>query len=88
MSVRTTRHQLDAVLAQAALHDLCPVGDGAIPCKLTGWRNAKGKLVHVVAEYPNGWSLRINFDSRQSISSYSALLKFKGQTKPKGRSHD
>ena len=82
-----TRHQLDGDRAAGLLHELCPLGEGETPTVI-GYRDARGNLRRVIADYPNGWQLTAHFSlpdtgpdgAEVSISSWSARLRLQTPT--------
>lgn len=62
---------LNAQEVQPVLHELSPVGDGAVPTRVIGW-SRRGVFTRAQADYPNGWGLTIYFDKAGKVSSWTA----------------
>lgn len=73
---RFTEHQLEPARAQPLLHDIMPIGDGALPTEVLGWREANGVLRRVRAVYPNGWTLQFSISARGTIGRVKASCRF------------
>lgn len=58
-----------------------PIGDGALPISLFGWRDHRGNLTRVRADYPNGWRLVVHFSKPKGdkvwISSIKATMSLR-----------
>ncbi|MDE2595965.1 MAG: hypothetical protein KGL44_03710 [Sphingomonadales bacterium] len=78
---RTSCHELDAAAARDSLHELMPVGAGDQPDTLLGWRDSRGFLTRVRADYPNGWRLVVHFskpkNGKVTITSCKASMSIK-----------
>lgn len=57
-----------------ALHEIMPIGEGETP-DVSVWRGAGSFFKKVVADYPNGWRLRVHLNRLGEVTSYSATLK-------------
>lgn len=57
--------------------DLMPVGDGASPTALHGFRDDRGNCRRVVARYPNGWEATLRFNTRMELTSRAARIVFR-----------
>ena len=67
----TKRQVLNAQELQPVLHEISPVGGGAMPTKVVGWHR-RGVFTRAQANYPNGWGLTIYFDKAGKVSSWTA----------------
>ncbi|PTR11768.1 MULTISPECIES: hypothetical protein [unclassified Novosphingobium] len=88
----TTRVVLDAEKAAPMLEQLTGLGDGATPTVI-GWRGRLGNLTRARADYPNGWSITLNFartgvkiNGQGALTSWSATWRgaIKGKAKADG----
>lgn len=78
----TRRHTIKPTQVRRFLAELSPCGDGAAPVQVVGW-SRQGKWTRMVASYPNGWQLSVNFDRQERVSSWKAQLSLRGMiTKP------
>jgi hypothetical protein len=59
-----------------ALAEVSGVGGGDDPDNVTGAKDRKGNLKRLVADYPNGWQLRVNLAPNRDVRSWSAKIKF------------
>lgn len=69
---------LTSVLVDA-LANLMPVGGGSAPSVVMGSRWRNGQWRKIIAEYPNGWNVRINFTRTGEISSTSADIRLESR---------
>lgn len=67
----TRRHKLDPKALQPLLHEVLPVGEGALPTAVVGWTR-KGMWTRLQADYPNGTGLTVHFDHNGKVSSAKA----------------
>jgi hypothetical protein len=57
-----------------ALREISPCGSDDAPTVIKGWRSHGRHWRRIVAEYPSGWKLRVNFDRHGNVSSASSHL--------------
>lgn len=57
-----------------ALREVMPVGGDDPPRLIKAWPQARG-WKKLVAEYPNGWVLRVNFNRHGEVTSSSATFR-------------
>ncbi len=83
----TKRFVLDARELQPVLHEISPVGDGAVPTRVIGWQR-RGVFTRVQADYPNRWGLTIYFDKVGKVSSWTASFSARAAVGPIGKAAD
>tara|TARA_B100000678_G_scaffold280614_1_gene277496 strand:- start:3113 stop:3307 length:195 start_codon:yes stop_codon:yes gene_type:complete len=52
-----------------------PIGGDDVPDQVHGWRDGRGRLRRVQADYPNGWRLRFSLTSQRVPFRVSASLR-------------
>lgn len=67
------RHTIKPAQMRRFLAELSPCGDGAEPVQVVGW-SRKGKWTRIVASYPNGCQLSVNFNQNEAVSSWTETL--------------
>lgn len=58
-----------------ALGDLIPRNLGKGKPAVIGYYDARGRIRRLVANYPSGWHVRVNFNQNGMVTSESAALK-------------
>ena len=79
MSGRLTKHSLDRARAAPLLREVMPIADGE-PVSAIGWRDVRGRVRRVLAEYANGWriELRLSADGRLTTCAASLHMEIAG----------
>lgn len=72
--VATRRKNLDRMEVKDLLHQVAPVGGGAVPDAVVGYLRGNA-FTRVRADYPNGWGLTLYFGKSGKITSWKADFK-------------
>lgn len=81
MGTRMTRHALDPARAEDLLASIMPVGNGETPLSVLGWRDNRGRIRRVRADYPNGWRLYAYFSAAGQLTSHRGQIRLTTRTR-------
>jgi len=78
---RLSCHRLVVELAAPLLEQAMPIGGGALPDVVLGWRDSCGRIRRVRADYPNGWRLDLRVNTRGEITSHHGSIRLRGKVR-------
>lgn len=77
MRPKLRKYQLRPEKAAALIASLMPMGEGATPLTVIGWRDSKYRIRRIRADYPNGWRVNLSFSANGENTARSASFRIR-----------